>query len=220
MLSNTEIIKRRAEGKIIITDFNPDNLTSSAYDVRLGSTIITQNDKSKRVENPWSTSYNYWGEPRDAYIAEDEDVVKFDLKLDQPFFIIEPGELVLAHTEEFIGTTAESNVTTMMKARSSLGRVGITVCSCAGLGDCGFFNRWAMEIRNNSGSTLILPVGMRVAQILFFELVGESTIDYAKAGHYQDKSQSLDEMIATWSPKQLYPRLWLDREIFDQRSNP
>jgi hypothetical protein len=33
-------------------------------------------------------------------------------------------------------------VTTMMKARSSLGRNFIEICKCAGWGDVGYINRW------------------------------------------------------------------------------
>ena len=46
---------------------------------------------------------------------------------------IAPGETILGHTNEFIGGT--ESVTTMMKARSSMGRNFIEVCKCAGWGD-------------------------------------------------------------------------------------
>ena len=46
---------------------------------------------------------------------------------------LHPGETILAHTQEFIG--GRECVTTMMKARSSLGRVFVAVCKCAGWGD-------------------------------------------------------------------------------------
>lgn len=48
---------------------------------------------------------------------------------------VAPGETILGHTEEFIG--GRHNVTTMMKARSSMGRNFIEVCKCAGWGDVG-----------------------------------------------------------------------------------
>ncbi|MCX8513508.1 MAG: hypothetical protein ORN26_00305 [Candidatus Pacebacteria bacterium] len=41
-----------------------------------------------------------------------------------------PGETILAHTNEFIG--GRNHITTMMKARSSMGRSFIEVCKCAG----------------------------------------------------------------------------------------
>ena len=43
---------------------------------------------------------------------------------------LKPGETILGHTNEFIG--GRKTVTTMMKARSSMGRNFIEVCKCAG----------------------------------------------------------------------------------------
>jgi dCTP deaminase len=82
-----------------------------------------------------------------------------------------PGETILAHTQQFLG--GRKNVTTMMKARSSMGRNFIEVCKCAGWGDVGYYNRWTMEITNNSlHYSIPLVVGRRVAQIVFFETEG------------------------------------------------
>jgi len=45
----------------------------------------------------------------------------------------------------------------------------MSVCKCAGVGDVGYIARWTMEITNHSHATIELPVGLRVAQILFYE---------------------------------------------------
>jgi hypothetical protein len=49
---------------------------------------------------------------------------------DDRVIFISPQETILAHTQEFIG--GRKTVTTMMKARSSLGRNFIEICKCAG----------------------------------------------------------------------------------------
>ena len=67
--------------------------------------------------------------------------------------------------------------TTSMRARSSIGRSCLSVCKCAGVGDVGFISRWTMEITNHSHAMVQLPVGLRVAQILFYE-VGETFREY------------------------------------------
>ena len=91
---------------------------------------------------------------------------------------------------QYIG--GRETVTTMMKARSSMGRNFIAVCKasadlffcnlffvsnhcyqCAGWGDIGYINRWTMEITNNSRYYSIpLVVGRRIAQIVFFDSDG------------------------------------------------
>ena len=99
-----------------------------------------------------------------------------------------------------------------MQARSSLGRSNITVCRCAGWGDPGYFNRWTMEITNNSQNhSVVLVVGRRVAQIVFWEV-------NAVEGSYQDKgkyqtSSDLEQVKSLWEPSMMLPQLYLDKEV-------
>ena len=124
---------------------------------------------------------------------------------------ISPVESILAHTIEFIG--GRTTVTTMMKARSSMGRNFIEVCKCAGWGDIGYVNRWTMEITNNSRNYSIpLVVGRRIAQIVFFDSDGTDGTDYAKGGKYQS-SLDVNEVKKMWTPYDMLPRMYLDREI-------
>src|SRR5258708_6883370 len=120
--------------------------------------------------------------------------------------------MLLCHTQEFIG--GKNGVTTMMKARSSIGRSDVVVCKCAGWGDVGFYNRWTMEDTSGGfgmGLPEILIVGELVAQIAFFETGPTLGATYGETGKYQTSS-NLDEMIETWDPHQMLPRLWKDRE--------
>ena len=100
-----------------------------------------------------------------------------------------------------------------MKARPSLGRNGVEVCRCAGMGDVGYFTRWTMEIVNTSRfQTIALPVGRRVAQLLFFRVEPVASKDvYDQQGKYQS-SKSLADLKAAWTPEQMLPKQWLDRE--------
>jgi hypothetical protein len=57
-------------------------------------------------------------------------IVLENIKPDDRIIWLKPGETILGHTNEFVG--GRWTVTTMMKARSSLGRNFIEVCKCAG----------------------------------------------------------------------------------------
>jgi dCTP deaminase len=94
-----------------------------------------------------------------------------------------------------------------MRARSSIGRSCLSVCKCAGVGDVGYIARWTMEITNHSHATIVLPVGMRVAQILFYE-VGETLKTYH--GKYGQQEQP-------WSPYDMLPKLYNDRDVVSGR---
>lgn len=208
VLSDSAIKAGRTQGKIIIEPYDENSLTSCAYDVRLGTYLIRSRYRVQSwlewlwaywwgtpPTNPWSESYHYWSTPETPTQQDGIDG-----------FVLQPGELVLGHTEEFIGSTRGSEITTMMKARSSIGRIGLTVCACAGLGDVNYHSRWCMEIKNHSDMAIFLPVGVRVAQIIFFLAEG-ATQDYTDKGHYQS-SDDLDEIRDSWSPHLLYPRLY------------
>jgi dCTP deaminase len=128
---------------------------------------------------------------------------------------LEPGETILAHTSEFIG--GKNHITTMMKARSSMGRNFIEVCKCAGWGDVGYVNRWTMEITNNSRHYAIpLIVGRRIAQIVFFETGHIINNDYSSSGKYQTH-QDMKKMKKEWNPSSMLPKLYLDRDINNKK---
>jgi dCTP deaminase len=113
---------------------------------------------------------------------------------------IRPGDTILAHTEEVVG--GRNGFTTSMRSRSSIGRSCLSVCKCAGVGDVGYISKWTMEITNHSHAIATLPVGLRVAQLLFYE-VGETL------HHYQGKYGSWHD----WSPKDMLPKLYRDYDL-------
>ena len=103
-----------------------------------------------------------------------------------------------------------------MKSRSSWGRNGVAACFDAGWGDPGYINRWTMEIFNlNQSESVPLPVGERIAQIIFHE-TGAVINSYGKTGgeglgtsKYQT-SDDLQEIIKAWTPSQMLPRAYKD----------
>jgi len=218
-LSDKEVLEERATGNIIIDPFDRESLNTSSYDVRLGEWFFREQEpiRYRSIYNPWNENdvRAVWGKAEQAKLAcdtlDESDLAKEGICQNDKVFIIRPGETVLAHTEEFIG--ARRRITTMMKARSSLGRNFIEVCKCAGWGDVGFFNRWTMELTNNSRYYNIpLVVGRRIGQIVFFRTGEVEGAEYSAGGKYQN-STNIDELKRGWTPKAMIPRLWKDREI-------
>jgi dCTP deaminase len=223
-LSDRKILESMKEGSIIIEPFDRKNLATSSYDVTLGEYFFTEKHPKhfENIYNIYDKEHvdRVWGtEPK---IAKEASYVlrhyKFDWRGIRPsdkIILMGPGETILAHTEEFIG--GREHITTMMKARSSLGRSFISVCKCAGWGDVGYTNRWTMEITNASNRYYIpLVVGRRIAQIIFFEtgpILGE---DYAKNGKYNAEGTT-EHLKKTWKPEMMLPRLYTDRDILKRR---
>lgn len=208
------------KGNVVIEPFNEPNLSTSSYDVTLGEWFFRE-----QPPNYYLNHYNIFNQKHTEYVwgkkasraAKAKEVFKnfaaFEwegIKPDDQVILLEPGETILAHTNEFIG--GQNTITTMMKARSSLGRVFISVCKCAGWGDVGYINRWTMEISNNSRHYAIpLRVGMRIAQLVFFETGEILKHDYSRAGKYQT-GKNLSAIKKSWKPEMMLPRLHHDRE--------
>lgn len=220
LLSRDRILGYLKGGNIVIEPFNDENLGTVSYDVTLGQHYFREQNLGplKKFYSPWSYQdvHDVWGKPHqaeDAYSLFGEHGLSIPegINVNDRVILIDPGETILAHTQEFIG--GRGNVTTMMKARSSLGRNFIEVCKCAGWGDVGYINRWTMEITNNSRHFAIpLVVGRRIAQIAFFQVDDFSGADYANSGKYQT-DEDLENLKKTWLPQNMLPQMWKDKEI-------
>jgi dCTP deaminase len=204
VLSDHDIISERSSGGIVIKPFSKANLGNCSYDVTLGPWFYRSNKSNNQLLLPWDQESveNYWGSPLYASSLNSEDSQKYKLPLSTKVILLEPGELILASTNEFIGGT--KNITTMMKARSSMGRVGISVCKDAGWGDIGYINRWTLEISNFSSATVPLVVGSRIAQIVFFR-TSTPVRDYHTIGSYQ-RTNNLDELEKFWHETSMLPK--------------
>lgn len=212
LLSKEMILRHMKEENIFVEPFNIQNLNTTSYDVRLGENYFEEQpfrSLHRRVLNPFDREHieKYWGSPQKAIEAAEwmtENGLLKNIKLEDKIIIIGPGECILAHTEEFIG--GRNCVTTEMRARSSMGRIGITVCKCAGWGDLGFCNRWTMEVSNHLKDTsVVLVVGMRVAQIAFYQ-VDPLRESYSSSGGQYQTTDDTEKMIKFWSPYSMLPK--------------
>ncbi len=223
-LSDKAILREMEQGNILISPFTRENLGTGSYDVTLGRYYYRENRDASGLSfyNPysendtarvWGTQDNYceatlvatWRKQNKHFPLE-------NIGDDEYIIVLDPGETILAHTNEFIGGT-DNKIDTMMKARSSTGRNFLEVCKCAGLGDIGYCNRWTMEITNNSSKYQIpLVVGRRIGQMLFFKTEGTVHAKYSDTGKYQTTSD-IDQMMKEWHPSMMLPRMYRDREV-------
>lgn len=225
LLSDKAILEYRNNNRVVIHPFLRENLATSSYDVTLGNfyfreqvPVVKEGDNKETTThfyNPYSKRDvdRIWSRPFEARPAKEQQLNLENIRDNDKIILIHPGETILAHTQEFIG--GRESVTTMMKARSSMGRNFIEVCKCAGWGDIGYVNRWTMEITNNSAYyTIPLVVGRRIAQIVFFDTDGTvENRSYVEQGKYQ-QSDDLDKLVKEWTPYSCLPQMYNDRECF------
>jgi|TARA_B100001245_G_scaffold228821_1_gene206531 deoxycytidine triphosphate deaminase len=216
--SNTDIKKAIATGHIVFHPYQEEHIAGSSVDVTLGHYFYKQEyPEESKVYNPFDKKEvdSYFKGPLEAMPHKEwckkHGYLPFkNIPDNHPIIVLKPGERILGHTHEFIGIKAPG--TSTMQARSTWGRNGVAVCLDAGWGDPGYINRWTMEIYNmNEHESVVLPVGERIAQLVFYE-TGPVEKEYKKlSGKYQGANSSkLEDIIANWSPEQMLPRAYKD----------
>lgn len=225
--SNTEIRQAIADGTIVCTPLNEQNISEASVDFTLGHYFYKQEyDERSRVYNPFDEDdvERYFKGPLEA-MPHKEWCDRYGFKLlknipeDHPIIVLKPGERILAHTHEFIGIRAHGGAAEV-KSRSSWGRNGVAVCFDAGWIDPGYINRITLEIFNlNEHESVVLPVGERIGQLIFHK-TGPVEGDYSDgrkgmSGKYQH-TDDLDELIASWRPATMLPRAFKDQRKLPQ----
>lgn len=221
LLSRDQILKHMDRGTVVIKPFDDRNLKTTSYDVTLGNWYWRErapggNSNVHNIYDHASTKF-VWEGPLEAERVEDVEKrigrKLENIKRGSSIILLGPQETILAHTNEFIG--GREICVAKMYARSSLGRNFIEVCKDAGWGDVGYFNRWTMEVTNNSQNFSIpLVVGRRIAQMVFYEVAPSgSGLDYAKEGGKYQVSDKVEELEKTWNPQMMIPQMHLDREV-------
>ena len=215
--SNQDILAAIERGHIVCHPFNRRNVSGSSLDITLGHYYYrTEYNTANSLYNPFDPEEvsRYFGQVQQAIIHKDwARAARYKLLTNipsqHPIIILKPGERILAHSHEFVGIKPPG--TSTMQARSTWGRNGLAVCLDAGWGDPGFINRWTMEIYNmNQYHSIVLPVGERIAQIVFHH-TGQVRSSYEKiSGKYQT-GDNLPALIKNWRPEQMLPQAYKDR---------
>jgi dCTP deaminase len=215
LLSNAKI-KEYLGSAIVIEPFHEELLNNCSYDLTLGTHAAIYKDpkdiegvptrremleaiKDARKDGEFDLRrMGYWL-PAEDDPAERYKIVNF---AEAGYLAIGPRQRYLMHSQEFAGgrVAGDVAVTTSLQATSTAGRLGLTVCMCAGWGDVGFINRWTFEVENHSLYPIVMPVGARIAQLCFHEVeVPLSGTDYQKTGQYQQGDMK-------WEPKDMIPK--------------
>ncbi len=147
ILTDKQILDSILQREIVIQPFRPECLGSNSYDVHLGKYFAV-----------------YENAVLDAKVHN--KVRHFEI--DDSGFVLQPGTLYLAVTEEY---TETHRAVPFLEGKSSVGRLGIDIHATAGKGDVGFCNHWTLEI------SCVHPVrvypGMPIGQLIYFQIAGD-----------------------------------------------
>jgi dCTP deaminase len=233
ILSDKDILDEMKLGNVVIDSFNMNQLGPNTYNTTLGEWYYTSNyikpdttdwhktirHENDNVEKPkyinpdngesiakyWNVSLDSklnYGAYKAVEIMDTYSAKNYYTDIGKSIILLWPGELILGHTIEYIG--GRNNITTVMSARSTMGRCGLSVCKCAGTGDVGYIQRWTMEFENHADVPQVLEVGSQKSQITFHR-TGPVMRSYESRGQYQT-SNNLDDMKKNWTPLNMIPK--------------
>ena len=164
LLSDRDIAAEIKTGRVQVEPFEPKMIQPSSVDVRLDRFFrVFENHKYEvidpSVEQPDLT--------REVAVSPDD------------FFILHPGEFVLASTYEVI--TLPDDIAGRLEGKSSLGRLGLLTHSTAGFIDPGFSGHITLELSNVANLPVKLYPGMKIGQLCLIKLSSSAEHPYGSA---------------------------------------
>lgn len=216
VLTNQDIFHERKGGNISIYPFHTRNLADSSYCVTIGENYYSSLNKGDYV-NPWNKRrvYNQWDGPYKAIKIEDGEMFeKCGIPIGKRAIIIPPEKSILAHTQEFIGGL--NFIAGEVRGKLTLAYGGLMLCNeCSWFG-VGDIDRKTLVIRNLSKSPAVIPVGAKVARVIFhytglpkFYLKGEI-----------QSTENLENIVKDWSPVRMLPKPPAKQFSIDKMQNP
>lgn len=160
LINNKNMQELFAKNELVITPIlSKDQVGQASIDLRLGNIFKVSRqtregfiDISKdNIEKFFDTSYRDFGED----------------------FILYPNQLVLANTFEFI--KLPNNIMSNIYTRSSINRLGVKISSIA---QPGYSGTLTLELINRSDSPVKLKCGMRIIQLVLFDVGNEGVLPY------------------------------------------
>ena len=154
ILSDKRILEEIEKGTIVITPYHRNQLGSNSYDVHLGKSLATYEEKELDAK-------------------KHNKIIHFEIG-DEGILLM-PDTFYLGVTEEYTETHAH---VPFLEGKSSTGRLGIDIHATAGKGDVGFCGHWTLEI--SVKQPVRVYKGMPIGQLIYFPVEGEIEIPYNK----------------------------------------
>ena len=164
LLCDRDILLEMKVGRIQVEPFEAKMIQPSSVDVRLDRFFrVFENHKYEVIDPSLEQSEL----TREVAVAPND------------FFILHPGEFVLASTYEVI--TLPDDIAGRLEGKSSLGRLGLLTHSTAGFIDPGFSGHITLELSNVANLPVKLYPGMKIGQLCLIKLSSAAEHPYGSA---------------------------------------
>lgn len=114
-----------------------------------------------------------WPDPEDGMIRLGQPVRYQSMESDH--FILKPKTFILASTQEMI--RVPDDMAAYVEGRSSIGRLGLQIQNASFI-DGGFYGNITLELENQSDFPMILTPGIRICQVIYFQMTSVANKPY------------------------------------------
>ena len=164
LLSDRDIRAEVQSGRVRVEPYDEEMIQPSSIDVRLDRFFrVFENHKYSVI---------------DPSVEQGELTRAVEVGAKE-FFILHPGEFVLASTYEVI--TLPDDLAGRLEGKSSLGRLGLLTHSTAGFIDPGFSGHITLELSNVANLPVKLFPGMKIGQLCLIRLSSPAEHPYGSA---------------------------------------
>jgi dCTP deaminase len=164
LLSDRDIRAEIQSGRVRVEPYDEAMIQPSSIDVRLDRYFRVFENHKYSVIDPSSEQSEL---TREVEVGPKE------------FFILHPGEFVLASTYEII--SLPDDLAGRLEGKSSLGRLGLLTHSTAGFIDPGFSGHITLELSNVANLPVKLFPGMKIGQLCLIRLSSPAEHPYGSA---------------------------------------
>ena len=164
LLSDRDIRAEIQSGRVRVEPYDEAMIQPSSIDVRLDRFFRVFENHKYSVIDP---------------SVEQSELTRAVEVGPKEFFILHPGEFVLASTYEVI--SLPDDLAGRLEGKSSLGRLGLLTHSTAGFIDPGFSGHITLELSNVANLPVKLFPGMKIGQLCLIRLSSPAEHPYGSA---------------------------------------
>lgn len=164
ILGKKEIIKKIKNGDIKIEPFKRTQISGS-------SIYLTLDDEFRIFED------------KDIDTKSILNLDKISNKIKTKKLVLEPGDFVLGITKERI--KLPEDICGWLEGRSRFARIGLSIHLTSNFLHPGTHNKQVLEIKNASGSRILLRAGVKICQLILEKV--EGGVDYKGKYKFQTK---------------------------------
>lgn len=171
LLSYIELVELVEAGVI---DANPENINGASIDVTLGDTILVE-----KVQ---------YGSPV-IDLSKKQSPEMVSLIIDPAGYIMQPGQFVLASTQETFNLP--NDISSEFKLKSSGARVALNNMLATWCDPCWYNSKLTLELNNClQYNSILLKPGMKIGQMIFFRVTPvPEEHSYAVKGRYNNTTE-------------------------------